>query len=84
MEEKGKHTAVEILINMLFVKKMFNEVNYNHTEAEELRGIFDYANQIFKEQIIEARTTAPLLPSIDKEDYSKEAQEYFSKTFKSE
>lgn len=75
-------TAVETLIHMLFVKKMINEVNYNHTEAEELREIFDFANEIFKEQIIKARITAPLLPSIDKEDYSKEAQEYFNKTFK--
>jgi hypothetical protein len=42
------------------------------------------AQQMEKEQIIDARATAPILPTIDKADYLIEALQYYNETFKSE
>jgi hypothetical protein len=44
----------------------------------------EQAKEMEKEQIIYARATAPILPSIDKADYFIEALEYYNETFKSE
>ena len=38
--------------------------------------------EVEREQIIYARATAPILPSIDKADYFIEALEYYNLTFK--
>ena len=39
------------------------------------------AKAMGKEQMIEARATAPLLASIDKDDYIKEAEQYYYETY---
>jgi hypothetical protein len=39
------------------------------------------AKAMEKEQMIEARATAPLLASIDKDDYIKEAEQYYNETY---
>ena len=44
--------------------------------------IFEQAKIMEKQQIIEARITAPLLPSIDKSIYLNEAEQYYNETFK--
>ena len=72
-------TAVETLIHMLFVKKMFNEVNYTHTESEELKYVFDFANQIFRKQIIKAFNEGTFAT-----DEKITAEQYYKKTFKLE
>ena len=46
--------------------------------------IFEQAKEMEKEQIIQARTTAPIIPTIDMIDYVKEAEQYYNETFKSE
>lgn len=73
-----KPTAIQWLLKILEGQKD------KPFDYDEWKIAFEHALEMEKEQIIKARITAPLLPSIDKEDYSKEAQEYFSKTFKSE
>lgn len=70
-------TAVETLIHMLFIKKMFNEVYYTHTESEELREVFDFANQIFKKQIINAHNDGA-------KRQIENSEQYYNETFKSE
>jgi hypothetical protein len=59
-------------------------------EEMPLSDVYRYSNQLAeakemeKEQIIEARFTAPILPNISKSDYLKEAEQYYKETFKSE
>ena len=80
-------TAVETLIHMLFVKKMFNELYYTHTEAEELREVFDFANNLFQKQITNAFNQGYTQCSIeDLKPTSRErfvdAEDYINKTFR--
>jgi hypothetical protein len=46
--------------------------------------LVEQAKQMEKEQIIQARTTAPIIPTIDMIDYVKESEQYYEETFKSE
>ena len=48
----------------------------------QILNILESKLEIEKQQIIEARITAPLLPSIDKLIYLNEAQQYYNETFK--
>ena len=64
-----KQTAVEWLVEV--VAKM----GYVSTE------IFEQAKKMEKEQIIQARTTAPIIPTIDMIDYVKESEQYYNETF---
>jgi hypothetical protein len=66
-------TAVEWFAERIQSDKIFN-----------FETVLSKANKMFKEQIIEARVTAPILPVIDKSDYLKEAEQYYNETFKSE
>jgi hypothetical protein len=70
-----KQTAVEWLAEQI-------EKRYGLTPTSIL--LFRDAKEMEKEQIIQARITAPLLASIDKVDYIKEAEQYYNETFKSE
>ena len=73
-------TAVEwFIINLIQVCGAPPEGTWK--EAENL---LQQAKEMFQEQIIEARFTAPILPDIDKSDYLKEAEQYYNETFKSE
>jgi hypothetical protein len=44
--------------------------------------LLDQAKAMEKEQIIQARTTAPIIPTIDMIDYVKESEQYYNETFK--
>ena len=44
--------------------------------------LIEQAKEMEKEQIIQARTTAPIIPTIDMIDYVKEAEQYYNETFK--
>ena len=72
-----KETAVDWLVEQI-ESKNGKEFSSYYTEFVE------QAKEMEKEQIIEARFTAPILPDIDKSDYLKEAERYYNKTFKSE
>jgi hypothetical protein len=45
------------------------------------REYFKQAKQIEKQQIIEARVTAPLLDTCSKNEYIIEAEQYYNETF---
>lgn len=57
MENNNSITAVEWLMEQYIDKSTIT------------LEIFQQANKMFEEQVIEARFTAPLLPSIDKSAY---------------
>jgi hypothetical protein len=67
-----KNLAVEFIVQRLAEKGILHSSDI--CEAKEMQ----------KQNIIEARTTAPLLPSIDKSIYLNEAEHYYNETFKSE
>jgi hypothetical protein len=66
-------TAVEWLVE---------ELEMNILWTDKARKAVEQAKEMEKEQIIEARFTAPILPDIDKSDYLKEAEQYYNETFK--
>ena len=68
-----KQTAVEWLVE---------QICGDHTS--EWQEQIEQAKEMEKEQIIQARTTAPIIPTIDMIDYVKEAEQYYNETFKSE
>ena len=68
-----KQTAVEWLVE---------QICGDHTS--EWQEQIEQAKEMEKEQIIQARTTAPIIPTIDMIDYVKEAEQYYNQTFKSE
>jgi hypothetical protein len=71
-----KQTAVEFLIE---------QIKQNvHNSFEEFELLIEQAKEIEKQQIIESRMTAPLLPSIDKSIYLNEAEQYYNETFNKE
>ena len=41
----------------------------------------EQANEMFCEQIIEARVTAPIIDTTEKEDYQTEAENYYQETY---
>jgi hypothetical protein len=53
----------------------------NLTLNRIIKRIDDELLEMEKEQMIEARATAPLLASIDKDDYIKEAEQYYNETY---
>ena len=61
--------------------KMYGTVQFLE---KELNKLLEQAKEMEKEQIIQARTTAPIIPTIDMIDYVKEAEQYYKETFKSE
>lgn len=77
-----KQTAVEWLVEQ--IKKSIDpedgsiSINWLHDET------INQAKEMEKQQIIDARVTALLLPDIDKHVYVNEAEQYYDKTFKSE
>ena len=68
-----KQTAVEWLVNELDLDMDLDS-----------KWIIEQAKEMEKQQIIEARITAPLLPSIDKLIYLNEAEYYYNETFNKE
>ena len=68
-----KQTAVEWLEEQIY-----------STRELDLQAVINQAKEMEKEQIIQARTTAPIIPTIDMIDYVKEAEQYYNETFKSE
>ena len=50
----------------------------------QLDLLLEQAKEMEKDQIIQARTTAPIIPTIDMIDYVKESEQYYNETFKSE
>lgn len=70
-----QETAIEWFVDELqragWIPKDSSIMNYVILEAKAME----------KEQMIEARATAPLLASIDKDDYIKEAEQYYNETY---
>ena len=66
-----KQTAVERLIEQVV----------NRTDRMYFLKELEQAKEMEKEQIIQARTTAPIIPTIDMIDYVKEAEQYYNETF---
>ena len=74
IETKGlEKTTVEWLYNKMY------EYKGNITISE-----YEQAKEMEKQQIIDARITAPLLLGIDKSIYLNEAEQYYNETFKPE
>ena len=69
-----KQTAVEWIFEQII----------NRTDRMYFLKELEQAKEMEKEQIIQARTTAPIIPTIDMIDYVKEAEQYYNQTFKSE
>ena len=69
-----KQTAVEWIFEQII----------NRTDRMYFLKELEQAKEMEKEQIIQARTTAPIIPTIDMIDYVKEAEQYYNETFKSE
>ena len=76
-----EQTAVEyLLINLLnkFPKEMEYLFSLNNTLIQDT---FNEAKEMEKQQIIDARVTAPLMSSPFESDYKKEAEQYYNETF---
>ena len=70
---------------MTAVEWLVEQIKQNlHNSFEEFELLIENAKEMEKQNIIEARITAPLLPSIDKSIYLNEAEHYYNETFKSE
>ena len=67
-----KQTAVEWIFEQII----------NRTDRMYFLKELEQAKEMEKEQIIQARTTAPIIPTIDMIDYVKEAEQYYNETFK--
>jgi hypothetical protein len=73
-----KQTAVDWFLTE-FQKQVWFEPN---SELDIwIKDLIPKAKEMEKEQMIEARATAPLLASIDKDDYIKEAEQYYNETY---
>lgn len=70
----------EIKLTLDFLANKINQLEYGIKRVK----LIEQAKEMKKEQIINARATAPILPSIDKADYFIEALKYYNETFKSE
>jgi hypothetical protein len=75
-----KQTAVEWLVEQLNIWQTIADEDTNAT-LDTVRKLIEKAKAMEKEQMIEARATAPLLASIDKDDYIKEAEQYYNETY---
>ena len=73
----NKQTAVE------FAEELINVILYylDDDELERIKEVFDEAKEMEKQQIIEARVTAPLINTPFESDYKKEAEQYYKETF---
>ena len=83
-----KQTAVEWLGNEItnrIVKRNPHDTIIIQTQGEILIELIEQAKAMEKEQIIQARATAPILSfSFDHQDYIEEAEQYYEQKFKSE
>jgi hypothetical protein len=72
-----QQTAVE------FAEELINVILYylDDDELERIKEVFDEAKEMEKQQIIEARVTAPLINTPFESDYKKEAEQYYKETF---
>jgi hypothetical protein len=68
-----KQTAVEWLIEQLKV---------NNYISDNAHWLIQEAKEMEKEQIVEARITAPILDKPSNEEYLEEAKTYYKETFK--
>lgn len=59
--------------------------NNNSMAGYKLRELFDQAKELFKQQIIDARTPIiSFLNQIEQQELRNEAEKYFNQTFKTE
>ena len=72
-----EQTAVEYLVKELNQKIDFIPLNI----WDDIANLVSQAKEMEKEQIIEARVTAPLLSTFDKSDYKEEAEQYYTETY---
>jgi hypothetical protein len=70
---------------MTAVEWLVEQIKQNvHNSFEEFELLIEQAKEMEKKQIIDARMTAPLLPSIEKSIYLNEAEQYYNETFNKE
>jgi hypothetical protein len=76
----NKQTAVELLKQRLIKDQQIFPIY-----TEYINGIlYDIDNELLemeKQQVIDARVTAPLMSSPFESDYRKEAEQYYKETF---
>ena len=75
-------TAVEWYKKAIFEMLKHKENLSDKMFLQNMLNVHLRAKEMEKQQIIEARITAPLLPSIDKSIYLNEAEQYYNETFK--
>jgi hypothetical protein len=79
-----KQTAVEQL-GIAFRQWQKDWQNYEETGKNKPVSYDEFIKpflEIEKQNIIESRIAAPLLPYTDKQSYVKEAEQYYNQTFK--
>ncbi len=67
-----KQTAVEFLIEQF-------EITSEHPSIQK---VINQAKEMEKQQIIDARVSAPLLNTGNKDSYEIEAEQYYNETYK--
>jgi acid stress-induced BolA-like protein IbaG/YrbA len=79
----SKQTALQYLQKELDKYILYLEGNHKAEkyEIQELISAFEKAKKLEKQQIVDARLTAPLLHEFDKLDCSKEADKYYNETY---
>ena len=60
---------------------LMDELKPTKIGGKEWHKTIEQANEMFREQIIEARVTAPIISSTKKEDYQQEAETYYNETY---
>jgi hypothetical protein len=79
-----ENSAVEKIIKYCEKQKNMDVNSHRGAYLNIINFCEQQAKIMEKQNIIEARITAPLLPSIDKSIYLNEAEHYYNETFKSE
>lgn len=80
-------TAVDWLINELaevernLINKTFINNKSSSIASNILRQLLKQAKEMEKQQIIEARVTAPIIDTPEKEEYQTEAENYYQETY---
>lgn len=70
-----KQTAVKFLQESL-------SIHFSFDEKMKFEGLFQQAKEMEKQQIIDARATAPIINTDSKIEYIEEAEYYYTKNYK--
>jgi hypothetical protein len=73
MENSKKQTAVEWLVEKI---KLKYDIDFYH-----IKNDINQAKEMEKQQIIDARVTAPLINTPFESDYKKESEQYYTENY---